>query len=74
VGTDGQVGEGVNVHFICEEALAIYHEITARGIEASEPLVGNAMWVTSLDDPDVYRLGFESETDAPEETRLSEMR
>jgi hypothetical protein len=30
------------------------------------------MWVTSLTDPDGYRLFFESDTDVPEETKLSE--
>ena len=31
------------------------------------------MWVTSLTDPDGYRLGFESLTDTPEDTKLSEV-
>jgi len=43
-----KVGEGVSICFICEDALAIYHEVTARGIEAATPFVGNAMWVTGL--------------------------
>lgn len=30
------------------------------------------MWVTSLRDPDGYRLEFESLTDVPEETVFSE--
>jgi hypothetical protein len=30
------------------------------------------MWVTSLSDPDGYRLDFESTTDVPEETEFSE--
>ncbi len=65
---EGKVGEGVSINFICEDALAIYHEVTARGIEAATPFVGNAMWVTGLSDPDGYRLFFESYTDVPEET------
>jgi hypothetical protein len=44
-----------------------------RGIEASEPQVGNALWVTSLTDPDGYGLSFSSPTDTPEETKLSEV-
>jgi hypothetical protein len=28
------------------------------------------MWVTSLSDPDGYRLDFESDTDAPEDTEF----
>jgi lactoylglutathione lyase len=68
----GKVGEGVSIYFICDDALAIYREISARGIHASKPFVGNGMWVTSLSDPDGYRLTFESVTDAPEETEYSE--
>jgi len=68
----GKLGEGVSICFICQDALAIYREATARGIEASRPFVGNAMWVTSLKDPDGYKIEFESPTDVAEETVLSE--
>src|SRR5436309_13100370 len=68
----GKVGEGVSICFICEDALAIYREVTLRGIQASKPFVGNGMWVTSLSDPDGYRIDFESYTDVPEETEFSE--
>jgi lactoylglutathione lyase len=67
----GTVGEGVSICFVCDDALAIYREVTARGIEAAKPFVGNGMWVTSLRDPDGYRLDFESLTDVPEETVFS---
>jgi catechol 2,3-dioxygenase-like lactoylglutathione lyase family enzyme len=67
----GKVGEGVSICFICEDALAIYHEVTARGAEASTPFVGNAMWVTGLSDPDGYQLYFESATDVAEGTTYS---
>ena len=69
---EGKLGQGVSVCFICEDALAIYRDVTSRGIHASKPFVGNAMWVTSLSDPDGYRIDFESPTDAPEETEYSE--
>jgi lactoylglutathione lyase len=68
----GKLGEGVSICFICEDALSIYHESVARGLQASKPFVGNGMWVTYLADPDGYRLDFESYTDVPEETVLSE--
>jgi len=68
----GKVGEGVTIYFICEDALAIYREVSARGIQASKPFVGNGTWVTSLSDPDGYRLALESVTDAPEETEYSQ--
>jgi lactoylglutathione lyase len=69
---EGKLGEGVSLNFICEDALAIYHEVKARGIQAERPFVGNAMWVTGLTDPDGYHLFFESNTDVPEETVYSE--
>jgi len=69
---DHRVGEGVTICLICEDALAIYREITSRGIQASRPFVGNGMWVTSLSDPDGYRVDFESDTDVPEGTEFSE--
>jgi lactoylglutathione lyase len=59
---------GVSICFICADALAIYGEVTARGIEASRPMVGNGMWNFSLSDPDGYRIEFESYTDVPEGT------
>ena len=68
----GPLGEGVSICFLCEDALAFYREVTSRGIAASRPFVGNAMWVTSLRDPDGYLLEFESETDVPEDTQLPE--
>jgi lactoylglutathione lyase len=65
---DGPVGVGVGFNFICRDALAFYHQVTARGITTKRPFVGNRMWVTSLRDPDGYEHHFESPTDAPEET------
>jgi catechol 2,3-dioxygenase-like lactoylglutathione lyase family enzyme len=70
---DGKLSQGVWLCFICDDAVAIYREVTARGIEASEPQVGKAMWVTSLTDPDGYRIDFESTTETPEETKLSDV-
>ena len=65
----GRLGEGVSICFICEDALAIYREVESRGIHSErKPFVGNRMWVTSLSDPDGYKLFFESPTDAPEES------
>ena len=69
---EGSLGQGVSICFVCEDALAIYRDIKARGIEAKTPFVGNAMWVVSVTDPDGYRLDFESSTDVPEETVLSD--
>ena len=71
--TGATLGAGVSICFICDDAVAIFHAATARGLEASEPQVGNGLWETSLSDPDGYRVEFESPTDMPEETKLSEV-
>jgi lactoylglutathione lyase len=70
----GKLGEGVSLEFQCQDAVALYREFISRGLAASEPQVGNSMWVTSLSDPDGYRLGFESLTDAPDDTKLSDLK
>jgi len=71
---DGQVpihkpGVSVSICFQCEDALALYHEFTAKGIVINEPFVGNHMWVVAFKDPDGFKLDFESPTDVPEETK-----
>ena len=69
----GKLGEGVHVCFMCKDALAIYREAKARGIQARrQPFVGNGLWVTGLTDPDGYMIEFESPTDAPEESKYVE--
>ncbi len=69
---DGRVGVGVTICFICKDALAIYHQALGAMLDVRQPFVGNAMWVTSLTDPDGYRIDFESPTDAPEESIFSD--
>lgn len=69
---DGKVGEGVSIFFRCADAIAIWRDAVAKGLDASTPEVGNGMWVTGLDDPDGYRLEFESPTDAPEDSVYGE--
>lgn len=66
------LGQGVSVCFTCADAIAIYHDSKSRGLDASTPFVGNNLWVTSLVDPDGYRLEFESPTDVPEGTVYAE--
>ena len=68
---EGPLGLGVSVCFMCVDAIAIYHEITARGVAAKRPFVGNGLWVVSVQDPDGHRLDFESPTDAAEETEYT---
>lgn len=67
----GNVGIGISIYFICEDALKIYRAIIDKGFDASEPFVGNNMWVTSVNDPDGYSINFESATDVAEGTKFS---
>lgn len=66
-------GGGITLCFFCDDAVAFFRTVTAHGLSASEPVVGNGLWVTSLKDPDGYALDFQSPTDVKEETRLSEI-
>lgn len=67
-----KLGVGVSVCFICEDALAFYKEVISRGLNASEPFVGNNMWVTGLTDPDGYNIFFESYTTVAEDTTYAQ--
>ncbi len=67
-----KLGVGVSICFVCTDALAIYRSARSRGLNAQRPFVGNRMWVTSLADPDGYRIDFESPTDVAEETEYTE--
>ena len=69
---EGSLGQGVSICFICTDAVAIYRDLIARGVEAQRPFVGNGLWVTSVTDPDGYRLDFESPTDVAEDTVYSD--
>jgi hypothetical protein len=69
---EGKLGLGVTICFQCKDALTLYREFIARGIEAQRPFVGNGLWVTAVQDPDGYKLEFASPTDAPEESVFSE--
>jgi len=69
---EGKLGMGVTICIICADALAIYHEITGRGVQASRPMVSNGMWNLSVTDPDGYRLEFESVTEVAEGTPYEE--
>jgi catechol 2,3-dioxygenase-like lactoylglutathione lyase family enzyme len=68
---EGKLGQGVSICFQCADALALYREFKSRGIEAKQPFVGNAMWVTIIEDSNGYKLDFESPTDVAEETVYS---
>ena len=44
---EGTLGQGVSICFMCADALAIYHAVTARGIQAAKPFVGNGAWAST---------------------------
>jgi catechol 2,3-dioxygenase-like lactoylglutathione lyase family enzyme len=69
---DAPLGVGVSIVFLCDDATTIWREAVESGVQASRPFVGNGMWVTTLRDPDGYRIEFESPTDVPEETVFPE--
>jgi lactoylglutathione lyase len=68
----GPLGQGISICFMCADAIAVYHDTRARGLDPSRPFVGNGLWVTSFLDPDGYRLDFENPTEVAEETIYSE--
>ena len=68
----GPLGQGVSVCFMCADAIGIYRDLVSRGVAAQRPFVGNGLWVTSVRDPDGYRLDFESPTEVPEKTVFSD--
>jgi lactoylglutathione lyase len=65
-------GFGVSICMQCQDALALYHEFKERGLQVTEPFVGNGMWVFHVNDPDGFHVEFASLTDVPEETVYSE--
>lgn len=57
---EGPVGQGVTLCLVCDDARAVYQSISGRGIEASAPIARDDVCVTTVLDPDGYRLEFES--------------
>jgi lactoylglutathione lyase len=66
-------GQSITLNFQCVDAIDLYHEFRSRGLDPSEPEVGNGLWVTQVNDPDGFKLFFASPTDVPEDTKLSEV-
>jgi lactoylglutathione lyase len=67
-----KLGEGISICFLCEAALELYNEFLSKGLNPSEPFVGNSMWDVKIKDPDGYVLHFESPTNVREETTYSQ--
>jgi lactoylglutathione lyase len=68
-----KLGLGASIWFQCDDSIALYREFQSRGLNPQEPFVGNGLWDTHILDPDGYHLHFESPTDVPEETKLSDL-
>lgn len=66
----GPLALGVSLSFQCNDEIALYDEFRAKGLSPSEPFVGNHRWVFPLNDPDGYRVEFESPTDVLEEVKF----
>ena len=62
----GAVGLGVSLVFMCDDAIAVYRDAHAKGLHPTRPFVSNGLWLTSLADPDGYRVDFQSPTETPE--------
>ena len=70
---EGKLGEGVCTYFICEDAIEFYESVIEKIISPPEPFVGIAMWVLSLEDPDGYKISFESPSELKEGTTYREL-
>ena len=53
--------EGISICVMCEDAIALYHELKGRRTSMHRGrFVGNGLWVTSITDPDGFRIDFEN--------------
>ena len=66
----GAKGIGVKFYVWCNDAVLFHQQVTARGVEAKKPFVGNGMHVVEITDPDGYEIAFQSPTDEPESDGL----
>jgi uncharacterized glyoxalase superfamily protein PhnB len=63
-GPAGERGRGVVFYFICEDADAMYRDLTGRGLELNKPSIADyGMKQLAIPEPDGYNLCFESPTD-----------
>jgi uncharacterized glyoxalase superfamily protein PhnB len=59
-------GRGVVFYFVCDDADAMYEELTARGLKVEPPAVSYyGMKQVFVPEPDGYDICFESETTSP---------
>jgi lactoylglutathione lyase len=65
---EGKRGEGVTLCFFCTDAREVYTKLKQNGRNPQVPYVGNGLWVTTIFDPDGYKIDFESVTSEPEGT------
>ena len=54
-------GRGISLYFVCDDADAIYAELTSRGLQLSSPVVAYyGMKQVVVPEPDEYYICFES--------------
>ena len=61
---------GVSICFMCEDALAIYRDVTSE--ELGEEAFRGIVWWSPTINPDGYRFCFESPTDEGEDRSFSD--
>ena len=65
------LGTGVNVCFICEDALALYREFKSRGVQTrTRPFAGNRLLVVPVTDPDDTALNSRARPMHPRKANL----
>jgi catechol 2,3-dioxygenase-like lactoylglutathione lyase family enzyme len=51
---EGSLGQGVIVCAVCDDAIAVYHELISRRIASGPPFVRNRLCYVAVQDPDGY--------------------
>ena len=67
----GRAGEGVSICVMCRDSRGLHEELRERGVDASRPHVANGLWVTTVFDPDGFRIDFESPAEVSEDSGQS---
>lgn len=58
--TTSSNGVGIKLYVWCSDARTFHRAVSARGIEAADPFIGNGMHVVDLKDPDGHDIAFQS--------------
>lgn len=59
------LGHGVSFYYVCDDADAIYHELTAKGLSLNPPATADyGMCQLFVAEPDGYTICFESQVES----------